>query len=74
MVRAEDTELIKGKLVSVDKAKRSIVVQDKNGVETTIFFEDDAAFSRIERLKIEIKTLADAFTRMKVSLMKAMDI
>lgn len=54
MVGAEDTELVKGKLVSVDKAKKSIVVQDKNGVETTIFFEDDAVFSRIERLKIEI--------------------
>ncbi len=51
---SEDTELIKGKLVSLDKAKKTIVIQDKQGVETTIFFEDDAVFSRIERLKIEI--------------------
>lgn len=51
---SEDTELIKGKLVSVDKVKKAIIVQDKKGVETTIFFEDDAVFSRIERLKIEI--------------------
>ncbi len=51
---SEDTELIKGKLVSVDKVKKSIIIQDKKGVETTIFFEDDAVFSRIERLKIEI--------------------
>lgn len=51
---SQGTELIRGKLVSVDKAKKTIVIQDKNGVETTIFFEDDAVFSRIERLKIEI--------------------
>lgn len=54
VVSSEDTGLIKGKLMSVDKAKKSVVVQEKSGVETTIFFEDDAVFSRIERLKIEI--------------------
>ncbi|MCX7793425.1 MAG: hypothetical protein N2257_03325 [Thermodesulfovibrionales bacterium] len=53
-VSSENTELIKGKLISVDKAKKTIVVQDKNGAEVTIIFEDDAVFSRIERLKIEI--------------------
>lgn len=52
-VKGEETLLIKGKLVSVDKIKKSVVVQEKNGAETTIFFEDDAVFSRIDRLKIE---------------------
>ncbi|MFN3739871.1 MAG: hypothetical protein ACK4TF_04265 [Thermodesulfovibrionales bacterium] len=54
LASSEDTELIKGKLVSVDKAKKTIVIQDEKGVKTTIFFEDDAVFSRIERFKIEI--------------------
>ena len=54
MATAEDTQLLKGKLVSIDKAKKSIVIQEKSGKEVTIYFEDDSVFSRIERLKIEI--------------------
>ncbi len=53
LITAEDTELIKGKLISIDKETRTIVVRDRNGVDTTIIFEDEESFSRIERLRIK---------------------
>ncbi len=51
---AEESGLIKGKLMSVDKVNKTIVVQEKDGKDITIYIEDSSIFSRIERLKIEI--------------------
>jgi len=51
---AEESGLVKGKLMSVDKVNKTIVVQEKDGKDITIYIEDSSIFSRIERLKIEI--------------------
>lgn len=54
IARAGSTELLKGRLISVDRTNMSIVIEDKSGQKITVYFEDENVFSRIQRLKIEI--------------------
>ncbi len=53
LIIAEDTRFVRGKLISIDQESKTIVVRDNNGVDTTIIFEDEETFSRIERFRIK---------------------
>ncbi|GEM_PF-3723780 len=45
---------VRGLLVKIDDKNQRITVEDKNNVKTEIVFEDEQAFSKIKKYKIEI--------------------